>query len=264
MNYHRYTNNGYSHSSLKKKAKELVDSSEFLSLTPARHQIAKLIGYPNWNAIRNETEDKERDLFFHEGFSNKGSKDAAFKEYLGKNGLKNTLENYREYLVFLFKVIKSTRKETPRALHKTIQVDSFIKEFTIRGSELGPESYLPQNLPSYLLDTASDVLSKFLEDPENTLNDDDDLFKVRAVQDAVFTLLAAKKVIENPNHPNSFKFEEAVVIDALQAYSLHLVCEILNRRTKVRISSPTVETIFDVDFKINATFPEETAEVLRG
>ena len=115
--------------------------------------------------------------------------------------------------------MESTKKEKGRVKTRTIKVDTFIKEFASRGPDLGPESLLPQNIPSYLLQPATEIITKFLENPDKTTDNEDDLFSMKVLQEAVMFLMAAKVVIKDPTHPNTFKFHEDEVIDALQAYA---------------------------------------------
>jgi hypothetical protein len=257
-----YTQNGYSHSSLKKKVKELI-KSEKLTRTQARKKVAESIGYSNWKKILIEPQDIERNEFFSDGFSRKAHHQALFETYLKNESREDTLHNYRRFLVQQYKIIDSLKKDEPHLVFlKEINFESATKELLLRTSDFGPESLLPHNLPDYLLSAMKETLSDWLHNPIIEETNDASLL-IKAIFDGVVLLKATAVSLEDPSHPEKFKFAMDEVVESMEMYSLQLHLESIGRKTKIQITKPTLKTVLDPDAIHSLTFPKEVVDLMR-
>ncbi len=260
-NYSRFTSNGYSHTSLNRRVSKLVKNNS-ISRTQARKLVAAEIGYPGWKQVIYEPVCESRDQFFGERFYNKSNYQSHFDAYRESHNLADTSDNYRRFLVQQHEVMESLIKKESKLQTKKISVDTAIKELMPRLESMGPESYLPQHLPDYLLQPMIEALGKWLENPTIVVDDDDEdfVFMMKIIMEVVFVLKAAAILIDDPNHPNKFSFNDEEIFENMEAYHLQLSLESLSRNTYAAISKPTLKNLLDPDAEMAFKFTDEAVD----
>lgn len=259
----RYTSNGHSFNALKVRAKERVKASTSpLTLTNARILEAQAIGYPSWNNMFNEPRDLARDEYFADAFTDKKSYQPLLENYLSAKNLEDTLDNYRQFLCAYWPVQSALLKKPGIQFHtKEIGTEGFVKEFTTRIHELGPEVLLPQNIPDYLLEPASRILSRWLKSPSTIQTGSNEWDSFKAVYDGVILLIGVKEAIKTGD-ATEFKVTSDEIAEYLNIYSIQLLIEEVRRKSRLPISMPTLASILDMDAKMEVKIPPDIAEVL--
>jgi hypothetical protein len=260
-----FTKNGYSRKSLNSRVASYIKSNK-LSRTQARKKVANEINYPSWKLIIHELKnnDAEQNYFFSIGFSDKKRFQYQFEDYLKRHSLKDTLINYRKFLVQEYKIKKAIKRKEPRSLTKEITIESVIKELIFRTDSMGAESLLPQHLPDYLLIPMNKSISEWLDKPSliHEHEDTDFIFMIKSIMNVITTIKSENIRIKKPSFSGEYKYPQDEFIRDIECYSLSLSIEVLSRDTMIKFTKPTIETIFDPDAEQSFQFPAGLKEIL--
>lgn len=167
MKISRYTSNGHSHPSLRKKATELKKENSNLSLNQAKNEIAAKIGFKNWRSIEKEKVNKERDLFFKRAFSNRKDFEHLYQDFLKKTSLEQSMDAYRVFVVELYKEQQSKLED--EGFDIKLYSENLLKEVVARLKTFGSSSLFPHELPDYLFDAMIEAFDVFFNE-ENLEN----------------------------------------------------------------------------------------------
>ncbi|MBO1273665.1 hypothetical protein J3L11_18720 [Shewanella sp. 4t3-1-2LB] len=164
MNYKytpRFTPCARSIQVLKGEASTIKKSTESMSHRDSLDSVAKLYGYSNWNEIIN-SKNPFRDKFFAEMYSRKGKstwKD-IYKNYLKTKELTDCADSFRMFVVEHYKSFEKLGINNIARTGTRIDDDVLLQELVDHLQAKSIAGFLPQNLPSYLLNRHSAANSR--------------------------------------------------------------------------------------------------------
>ena len=257
----RYTANGYSHKSLRDKAKKFrKNNPNIKSLQQAKNTVAQQIAYSNWKRIESEKIDKKRDSFYREAFSNNNKYKPLYEEHLKRSSKEPSMSEYRMFLVKYYENVEANKTEGEHVI-KLYPVESILKEIISRIEAHGVESILPQNLPNYLFEPIIQYFYTFLDDDESGEYEEDEEASMVPNQ-IIILLLGAQENIKNTSFDGKFEITLDVLINNIKTYYLYLNFEQYSRVMGFKYTKPTLENIFDTGTSLEIDIPKDFEEYL--
>lgn len=253
----RYTSNGFSHTSLRNRAKAIKQELDVPNIA-ALNIAAKEINYANWNAIIKEKPNRRRDDFFYSGFKDKENQKELYNEFLRARSLDDSLKSYRKFLIHSYVSQESsgiTVPFVPDIDDPSGLLDEILTVFKIEG----PDVLLPHIMPESQFFRVYKIFDCVVNDewPAGYV-------ETSACENLVYALVVlilaeTRKVGED----GSVKISTSEIECAIKTYYIRLVSEYLSRVSNIVIEKPVIDTLLDdnIVFTFSKDFSEKYKEL---
>lgn len=237
----RYTSQGHSIESLKSHA-ETLQKKDGCKKREALDAVAHLHQYSDWNEIMNQKPSPHRDMFFddfYKGTQLAGLRGEQYQEFLKEMNLAATPDSFRKYAVKHYESYKKLGFEELYYVHICHDRQILMQDLADQISRKGAFGFLPQNLPSYILESMLHAYEKHSEREEGEELHPDEA----GGEPVLFAVLGIKAYqIKKPN----IEIPVEELYELCEMYYLRLKLEWLSRRTEMQFQKPTIKNILEL------------------
>ncbi|MGY4089058.1 hypothetical protein [Aeromonas veronii] len=246
----RYTACGRSFNKLRNDAKALKKNCG-LTLRQSLDKIARDINYSNWDELANQKPNMERDRFFQFMYDNENSRlmNSEYMKFLNKKSLSDNCDNYRRFICVHWDLKRKTFGASSEILQEPMDPFLFINNLRHCYNKFGAVCFMPQNMTNEMLQTVTLGAQIFLGDIKNIPDDIQNTF--------VDTTLICVHGIKSYQTSTNYAFSNKELIENITTYYRLCGLEHLSRTSNIKVSLPSIDTIFTENAMLQLKIPPE-------
>ena len=236
----RFTPNGHSIAALKKRASALK-AQHGCTHSQALNEVARAIGYSDWQAVASEEADEVRDEFFSESLQLKDRNRPDYEKFLAEHRLQDSPDAFRQFLVADYAWFKALGFDQYR-LGAPGDADELLQHLG-RLAAKGAETLLPQNLDDVSLERLVGHTRLAFAHMQHTSGLQ--LPPTNHLGPIAICVLSIACHLRQQRHPHAeeFKIKLKEIYDATRNYRVRLELEFLSRRTRVKFEHATLANV---------------------
>jgi hypothetical protein len=241
-NQRSFTANGHSIRQLKDRASKLKAQCGFKH-HEALDEVARNIGYQSWTAVMSEPADPKRDEFFRQTYQLNDQGLPEYREFLATRGRADCPDAFRQYLVEEYVNYQLLGFHRCELSHDPGDPDQLAQQLAIQAGFHGPTALLPHSL-------SEELLQRLIGHGRLRLVGERKGDSLVPFLFCVIRITHSLLLRDNP-HTEELTITLDKLNSATEYYSLWSEMELISRRTRVRFTRPTLETIFQESAQIS-------------